>query len=92
LVRDGETIVLGGILKDSSATAESGLPYLKNLPFFGWLFKTVRQQKDLEELMVFITPRIAAAGSRNLPTAEQLWREQMNTTHGSATLSSIPVP
>jgi type IV pilus assembly protein PilQ len=84
LVRDGETIVLGGILKDSGSTSESGLPYLKDIPFFGWLFKTVRQQKDFEELMVFITPRIAAAGSDNLPNAEQLWRSQMQTTYGAS--------
>jgi type IV pilus secretin PilQ/predicted competence protein len=84
LVRDGETIVLGGILKDSGATSESGLPYLKDIPVFGWLFKSVRQQKDFEELMVFITPRIAAAGSDNLPSAEQLWRSQMQTTYGAS--------
>jgi type IV pilus assembly protein PilQ len=83
LVRDGETIVLGGILKDSGSTSESGLPYLKDIPVFGWLFKGVRQQKDFEELMVFITPRIAAAGSENLPSAERLWRDQMKTTYGA---------
>jgi type IV pilus assembly protein PilQ len=88
LVRDGETIVLGGILKDSGSTSESGLPYLKDIPFFGWLFKTVRQQKDFEELMVFITPRIAAAGSDNLPNAEQLWRSQMQTTYGASPAGS----
>lgn len=82
LVRDGETIVLGGILKDSGSASESGIPYLKNIPVLGWLFKSVRQQKDFEELMVFITPRIAAAGSENLPSAEQLWRDQMKTTYG----------
>jgi type IV pilus assembly protein PilQ len=88
LVKDGETIVLGGILKDSGSTSESGLPYLKDIPFFGWLFKSVRQQKDFEELMVFITPRIAAAGSDSLPSAEQLWRDQMRTTYGSPGLPS----
>jgi type IV pilus assembly protein PilQ len=82
LVRDGETIVLGGILKDTGSTSESGFPFLKDIPFLGWLFKSVRQQKDFEELMVFITPRIATAGSENLPSAEQLWRDQMKRTEG----------
>jgi type IV pilus assembly protein PilQ len=81
LVRDGETIVLGGILKDTGSTSESGLPYLKEIPFLGWLFKSVRQQKDFEELMVFITPRIASAGSANLPSAEQLWRDNLGKTY-----------
>ncbi len=82
LVRDGETIVIGGIMKDTSVTSESGIPYLKDIPLFGWLFKNIRWQKDFEELMVFITPRIIAGGSENLPGAEQLWREQMKKTTG----------
>ncbi|MGE5304580.1 MAG: type IV pilus secretin PilQ [Alphaproteobacteria bacterium] len=82
LVRDGETIVLGGILKDTSQESERGIPYLKDVPILGWLFKSHRWQKDFEELMVFITPRITTAGSENLPSAEQLWREQMKKTDG----------
>ncbi|MGH7828796.1 MAG: hypothetical protein ACREP8_01340, partial [Candidatus Binatia bacterium] len=82
LVRDGETIVIGGIMKDTNQESESGIPYLKDIPLFGWLFKNIRWQKDFEELVVFITPRIIAAGSENLPTAEQLWREQMKKTEG----------
>ena len=80
LVRDGETIVIGGILKDIDSDSQSGIPYLKDIPVFGWLFRNWRFQKDFEELVVFITPRIAAAGSENLPSAEQLWRNQMEKT------------
>jgi type II secretory pathway component GspD/PulD (secretin) len=82
LVRDGETIVIGGILKDTAQESDSGVPYLKDIPVFGWLFKNHRWQKDFEELVVFITPRIANAGSENLPSADQLWREQMKKTQG----------
>ena len=39
-------------------------------------------QKDFEELMVFITPRIIDAGASNLPSAEQIWRGQMGKTYG----------
>lgn len=82
LVRDGETIVIGGIMKDTGSTSSSGIPYLKDIPVLGWLFKNIRWQKDFEELMVFITPRIVAGGSENLPTAEELWRDQMRKTTG----------
>jgi type IV pilus assembly protein PilQ len=70
-------------MKDTKATNEGGIPYLKDIPAFGWLFKNIRWQKDFEELMVFITPRIVAAGSEDLPAAEKLWREQMGKTEGS---------
>ena len=83
LVRDGETIVLGGILKDTRQESESGVPYLKDVPVFGWLFKNHRWQKDFEELMVFITPRVTNSGSLNLPSAEQMWRDQMRKTDGN---------
>jgi type II secretory pathway component GspD/PulD (secretin) len=48
----------------------------------GWLFKNMRWQKDFEELIVFITPRIISGGSENLPLGEHLWREQMKKTEG----------
>lgn len=92
LVRDGETIVLGGILKDTSANSETGVPWLRDIPVLGWVFKKVRIQKDFEELMVFITPRLVSAGSTDLPNAEQLWREQLKKTEGDQNLGQSPVP
>jgi len=91
LVRDGETVVIGGILKDTSSNSETGVPYLKDIPVLGWLFKKATWQKDFEELVVFITPRVIASGSENLPTADQIWRDQMKQTDGSApaTTSSL---
>jgi type IV pilus assembly protein PilQ len=90
LVKDGETVVIGGIMKDTSSNSDSGVPYLKDIPVLGWLFKKASWQKDFEELVVFITPRILAAGSENLPTAEQLWREQMKQTEGLTSGKLIP--
>ncbi|MFQ5683675.1 MAG: secretin N-terminal domain-containing protein [Candidatus Binatia bacterium] len=82
LVRDGETIVIGGIMKDTSQENEAGIPYLKDIPLLGWFFKRHTLQKDFEELMVFITPRIMIGGAENLPSAEDIWREQMKKTQG----------
>lgn len=92
LVRDGETIVIGGILKDSDINSQSGVPYLKDIPVLGWFFKNWRFQKDFEELVVFITPRIASAGSENLPSAEQLWREQIRKTQGEQAAGALSQP
>ena len=82
LIRDGETVVIGGIMKDTRSETEAGVPYLKDIPVLGWLFKFSRLQKDFEELIVFITPHIMTAGSKDLPTAEQLWRDTMKKTEG----------
>ena len=82
LVRDGETVVIGGIMKDTRARNEGGVPYLKDIPVIGWLFKNILLQKDFEELMIFITPRIIRGGAQDLPSAEQLWRDAYKKTKG----------
>jgi len=58
LVQNGETTVIGGIYVDSDSTTDSGVPYLKDIPLLGWLFKSQNQQKTKTELLIFITPKI----------------------------------
>ena len=59
LVKDGETLVLGGIFKKSENSSSSGIPLLSKIPILGWLFKT-RQLNgpNRDELLILITPRI----------------------------------
>jgi type IV pilus assembly protein PilQ len=83
LLRDGETLVLGGIMRENKSFNESGVPWLKDVPFFGWLFKTQTTKDEFSELMVFITPRVVSAGSVNLPAAEELWRNRLRQTDGA---------
>ena len=66
LVDDGETIVIGGIIKTIENTSETGLPGLSSLPVFGWLFKTNKNEKVKEELLIFITPKIVKLEQREL--------------------------
>lgn len=58
LVKDGETVVIGGILKSSESDSESGVPGLSKIPLLGWLFKRNTKETSSEELLIFITPRI----------------------------------
>lgn len=57
-VRSGETIVLGGLIRDKLTTANSGVPGLHNIPLFGALFGTKEKSLDRTELLVVITPRV----------------------------------
>jgi type IV pilus assembly protein PilQ len=61
LVQDGETIVIGGIFVIEESTSEGGVPFLKELPLIGWLFRTNQKIKSRSELLIFITPRIQTA-------------------------------
>jgi type IV pilus assembly protein PilQ len=76
LIQDGNTVVLGGIFRQTSDDRESGLPYLRRIPAIGWLFKRMLKQKQNDELLVFLTPKIVSTGSGALPMAERLWEER----------------
>lgn len=58
LVNDGDTIVIGGIIKASESGGESGFPGLSKIPVLGWLFKTENHSDQKNELLIFMTPRI----------------------------------
>ena len=62
LLNDGDTIVIGGIIKERSGAGTSGVPLLKDIPYIGWFFRTKRLTDDKEELLIFITPRIVQMG------------------------------
>lgn len=58
ILRDGQTTVIGGLNKEKIDDRESGVPWLKDIPLFGWLFKGIKNEKKMEELLIFITPHI----------------------------------
>ncbi len=66
LVEDGDTIVIGGILKDTKRLADSGIPGLRKLPAVGWLFRSEKIENQKNELLIFITPRIIQLEQRKL--------------------------
>lgn len=61
LIADGGTTVIGGIYSVNEGKSDSGVPWLKNIPGLGWLFKSRNIQQRNRELLIFITPRIIKA-------------------------------
>lgn len=57
-VKDGETLVLGGIFQQQSINAENKVPGLGNLPLIGGLFKQQSMHEQRRELVIFITPTL----------------------------------
>jgi len=64
LVNDGDTIVIGGIIKNNQQDSSTGWPGVKDVPLFGWLFKTESYDNTANELLIFITPRIVQLEQR----------------------------
>jgi type II secretory pathway component GspD/PulD (secretin) len=57
-LRDGETIVLGGLVKESVNRTTRQFPFLGSIPVIGWLFKNVSDVKSRSQLMIFVTPHV----------------------------------
>lgn len=58
IVKDGETVVIGGIFEIAKSQGETRVPLLHRIPIIGWLFKSKTETEDVSELLVFVTPRI----------------------------------
>jgi len=65
LVDDGDTIVIGGIVKSFITYGEKGIPGLRKLGVLGWLFKSQLKTDTKNELLIFITPRIVKLEQRS---------------------------
>jgi type IV pilus assembly protein PilQ len=64
LVNDGDTIVIGGILKRTKTSGSSDFPGLSEVPGLGWLFKNKSSKDNTGELLIFITPQIVQLAQR----------------------------
>lgn len=58
IVRDGETMVIGGVFVDTQNNNVQGVPYLSRMPVLGWLFKNKSEGVSKQELLIFLTPSI----------------------------------
>jgi len=58
VVRDRETMVIGGLIRDNVTTSEDKVPFLGDIPLIGWLFKFKSTKVEKVNLILFITPYI----------------------------------
>ena len=58
VVKDGDTVVIGGVAKVDETKITAGVPWFYKIPVLGWLFKTENVDIKKRQLLVFITPKI----------------------------------
>ncbi|MCY4572500.1 MAG: type II and III secretion system protein, partial [Gemmatimonadetes bacterium] len=63
LLRDGETVVIGGLTVAEEGEVRSGIPLLMDLPLIGWLFATERKSSVQRDLLIMVTPTIVRGTS-----------------------------
>lgn len=81
-VRSGETLVLGGLIKDSNSNTKTGLPLLSAIPVLGALFGTHTQSAARTELLVILTPRVLRSDDDARAISREL-RDRMQGLLGS---------
>jgi general secretion pathway protein D len=58
VVKNGDTIALGGLITDNRSMGKSGVPYLSKVPLIGALFRDTNNSTSRTELILLITPRV----------------------------------
>ena len=62
IVRNGETVVISGLSKTRNSEGDSGIPWLKDIPGLGYLFKGESKSEAMEEVLIFLTPSVLPKG------------------------------
>jgi type IV pilus assembly protein PilQ len=65
MVDDGQTAVIGGLIRTNDTSVRSGIPLLKDLPLLGNLFRSNSTSRDNRELIIFVTPRLLTTLASN---------------------------
>jgi general secretion pathway protein D len=89
-VRSGETLVLGGLIRDNSTNGKSGLPMLQDIPIIGNLFGTNSSSTNRTELVVLITPRVVRTVQDVREIGEDL-KERMKALFPASASAQPPV-
>ena len=71
-VRSGETVVLGGLIKDNQSSGKSGVPLLQDIPVVGNLFSNNSRSGNRTELLVILTPRVVRTDPEIREVSEDL--------------------
>ena len=77
-LKDKETAVLGGLIKETSSKTNSKVPFLGDLPLIGWLFKNSTTDREKSNLVVFITPHIIRSSEEHKDILSNKLKERMS--------------
>lgn len=93
-VRDGQTVVLGGMIQDSKTLIVNKIPLLGDIPIIGQFFRSRDYERTKTELMIFVTPHVIAsdADARNLTAREgtPIYRDLQDMKKDDPELKFLP--
>lgn len=72
MVRDGRTIVIGGLFRESKGTSRDQIPVLGNIPVLGAMFRQQQDQSTRQEIIVLLTPHVLREESKYSQLSEEM--------------------
>lgn len=88
MVRNGETVVIGGLIESRDVHTTERVPFLGYIPIIGWLFSSEKTEVTRKEIIVLLTPRVLEDGERyedgdRLRDLAEARRERLRENYGS---------
>jgi general secretion pathway protein D len=94
LIKDGGTLVLGGLIQDSVTNSNNSVPFLGSIPILGELFRARNTQKTKTDFLIFLQPRIlrndAEAAIETDAKYDYMREEQRKSTHDKTKMPFLP--
>jgi len=81
IIKDQQTVVIGGLIDDTTTESENKVPVLGDMPVLGWLFKSRGEETVKTNLYVFLTPRVIKNPGEAASIFQQK-KEQLDTIKG----------
>jgi general secretion pathway protein D len=89
MLKDKQTIVIGGLMGDSSTQRNYQVPLLGDIPLLGWLFKSKNTRREKTNLFIFITPHVIETMAE-AQAVKEIKREQIEAFEGGVIKSYGP--
>jgi general secretion pathway protein D len=81
IVKDSQTVVIGGLIDDSTTTNENKVPVLGDVPILGWLFRSRNEKNQKTNLYIFLTPKVIKSPAEAQDVLKEK-QEHFNTIEG----------
>jgi general secretion pathway protein D len=72
IVKDSQTVVIGGLIDESTTNNETKVPVLGDVPILGWLFRNQSERSQKTNLYIFLTPRVIKSPAE----AEEIFQDK----------------
>jgi len=90
VVKDNQTLVIGGLIDEQRNHTREGLPYLSKIPVLGYLFGVTTEKVEKKELVLLITPRVIASPEEGSEVSEMIRGRVLTLKEGIELFTDLP--